>query len=704
MGGRGTRAGRGAMGVLLGLTLVVSVCVGVLSVPGRGAAGAGSAAEPREGFVVALAEALCLQPTPAAAQRYSDVAQSYPDFGYIAAASAAGWIRGFPDGTFQPQGSLTREQMAKIVVVALGLQAKAQALAGQRPDFPDASDIGRWAWGDVDEATAVGVVHGLADGSFDPVGTFTTAQAADVVTQLAAYLLKAPTVTAVTPGSGTAGASVTVAGTLFCHATGVAFGQNPASSFTVGSLGSLTAVAPPGSGTVDVTVTTGSGTSATSSQDHFTYIPAHHTPLALTGASYDASDGGLDLQFSGAVDASALASADFELSGGQGSDTLGTLTDVGGSGTLSLTVSLGGQQLTLGDEIQLAPGQTDITSAGGATLATSAPVPIRGIPALVSATFVSGASTEDLGFGPGFFFGPESGTTAQIYLTFTTQVQTSGLSADDLVLTDASDSLGGAVEVASGSGTDLLEIPLSYPTISPGDGIALAPDQRDITDGSGMPVQPSAAAAIGFAALQGATYVGGHQLVLNFGSPVDAGGGLSAADFAFLGAAGDELGTVESVTTLASDQSSLVLDLSGEEIDASGLDAIAMADGQTDVADGTTGHAVPQTVPVPISTTYVTGATYTSTTGQLTLTFSGPVNGFTLDPSTDLVLQGSGNLGTVSDVLGWGSSQLDVTLDGADLTSSDSVEIAFGQHDLYDGSGTSLMPTGAVPIQPISPP
>ena len=37
---------------------------------------------------------------------------------------------------------------------------------------------------------------------------------------------------------------------------------------------SITATAPAGTGTVDVTVTTPGGTSATSSADQFTYVPA----------------------------------------------------------------------------------------------------------------------------------------------------------------------------------------------------------------------------------------------------------------------------------------------------------------------------------------------------------------------------------------------------------------------------------------------
>jgi hypothetical protein len=58
------------------------------------------------------------------------------------------------------------------------------------------------------------------------------------------------------------------------HVTAVKFGATAAASFTVDSRTSITAISPPGSGTVDVTVTTSAGTGATSPADRFTYQSA----------------------------------------------------------------------------------------------------------------------------------------------------------------------------------------------------------------------------------------------------------------------------------------------------------------------------------------------------------------------------------------------------------------------------------------------
>jgi photosystem II stability/assembly factor-like uncharacterized protein len=83
-----------------------------------------------------------------------------------------------------------------------------------------------------------------------------------------------PTVTALFPSHGWqfGETSVNIDGTGFTGATSVHFGSAPAVSFTVTNDNEISAVAPPGTGTVDVSVTTPYGTSATgSSGDQFTY-------------------------------------------------------------------------------------------------------------------------------------------------------------------------------------------------------------------------------------------------------------------------------------------------------------------------------------------------------------------------------------------------------------------------------------------------
>ena len=84
---------------------------------------------------------------------------------------------------------------------------------------------------------------------------------------IGAVELALPQVTAVTSHVQTA----QIGGQGFTGATAVKFGGTDATSFTVDDDGQITAVVPPGSGTVDVTVTGPDGTSTTSAADEFTY-------------------------------------------------------------------------------------------------------------------------------------------------------------------------------------------------------------------------------------------------------------------------------------------------------------------------------------------------------------------------------------------------------------------------------------------------
>nr|WP_308343867.1 IPT/TIG domain-containing protein [Streptomyces sp. MK37H] len=72
-----------------------------------------------------------------------------------------------------------------------------------------------------------------------------------------------PVISSVSPAAGSPGGGtpVTLTGSNFTQATVVRFGPNFALSYTVVSATQITAVAPPGSGTVQITVTTPGGTS-----------------------------------------------------------------------------------------------------------------------------------------------------------------------------------------------------------------------------------------------------------------------------------------------------------------------------------------------------------------------------------------------------------------------------------------------------------
>ncbi|WP_324198904.1 beta strand repeat-containing protein, partial [Nocardia amamiensis] len=92
-----------------------------------------------------------------------------------------------------------------------------------------------------------------------------------------------PTLISVSPSSGPAagGNTVVLSGTGFTGATAVRFGAAAAIAFTVDSDTQITAVAPAGNGTADVTVTTIVGTSNTVS---YTYVPVPALGSVIPGS------------------------------------------------------------------------------------------------------------------------------------------------------------------------------------------------------------------------------------------------------------------------------------------------------------------------------------------------------------------------------------------------------------------------------------
>jgi outer membrane protein assembly factor BamB len=92
-----------------------------------------------------------------------------------------------------------------------------------------------------------------------------------------------PTVISLTPNNGptAGGTSVTITGTNLNGTTTVKFGTAAAATFSVISPTQITATSPPGSATVDVTVTSPAGTNAVSAADQFTFTlpPAAYTAV-----------------------------------------------------------------------------------------------------------------------------------------------------------------------------------------------------------------------------------------------------------------------------------------------------------------------------------------------------------------------------------------------------------------------------------------
>lgn len=132
---------------------------------------------------VTVGAAPAARPVPALG--FADVPVGAWYAGYLAAAVHAGMVTGVSPTRFSPEGKLTREQMAVLVFRALHLHA-----AGRLP-FTDSAGIGAWAVPAVAATVAAGYLRGFPDGTFQPAGVTTRAQAAQVLARVLTALAPA---------------------------------------------------------------------------------------------------------------------------------------------------------------------------------------------------------------------------------------------------------------------------------------------------------------------------------------------------------------------------------------------------------------------------------------------------------------------------------------------------------------------------------
>ena len=104
--------------------------------------------------------------TYAGAASFSDL-NGTPYDKAVSALSGLGIVGGYPDGTFKPANPVTRAELAKILVIALGYGTTADVLKNATSSFSDVK-AGDWFNGYVSVAASLGVVKGYPDGTFHP--------------------------------------------------------------------------------------------------------------------------------------------------------------------------------------------------------------------------------------------------------------------------------------------------------------------------------------------------------------------------------------------------------------------------------------------------------------------------------------------------------------------------------------------------------
>jgi hypothetical protein len=247
--------------------------------------------------------------------------------------------------------------------------------------------------GDVDTlltttSSLAGTFAGVPDGTTVPLSFCPGVFGGKLPTVKVNYTAKTVTATVLTPGGGptvskvspSAGliegkTSVTITGANFTGATAVNFGTKPAASFTVNSATSITAVSPAEpAGTVDVTVTTPEGTSATSSADHFTYVPPGPAPtVTKVSPATGPVAGGTSVTITGtnfsgvtAVKFGATAASSFIVNSATSVTTIAPAEPVG-KVDVTVTTPNGTSALSSKDHFSFTPTVTGVGPNAGST-------------------------------------------------------------------------------------------------------------------------------------------------------------------------------------------------------------------------------------------------------------------------------------------------------------------------------------------------
>ncbi|MFD5018278.1 S-layer homology domain-containing protein, partial [Paenibacillus sp. NPDC058367] len=116
--------------------------------------------------------------TTAPANNLSDISGHWAQRS-IQEALSLGIIKGYSDGTFKPNGTLTRAEFALMLMNALKPQE-----AGTKLTFTDAAKIGAWAQEAVAQAVQAGIINGYEDGTFRPNAEITRAEMAVILAKI----------------------------------------------------------------------------------------------------------------------------------------------------------------------------------------------------------------------------------------------------------------------------------------------------------------------------------------------------------------------------------------------------------------------------------------------------------------------------------------------------------------------------------------
>ncbi len=115
---------------------------------------------------------------------FSDVNETTDEGQAIVKMYEAGYIKGYEDGTFKPNGSITRAELTRVFNQVFGYKADEEKLKTVK-NFADNADSDAWYYNDVRIAQSNGYIAGFEDNTFRPKENFTRQQTCVVLAQVA---------------------------------------------------------------------------------------------------------------------------------------------------------------------------------------------------------------------------------------------------------------------------------------------------------------------------------------------------------------------------------------------------------------------------------------------------------------------------------------------------------------------------------------
>jgi hypothetical protein len=142
----------------------------------------------RAEFCAIMDKVLNLTPSTEQTSTFTDVNATDWFNQAVETAVYAGIAKGYGDGTFHPNAPISRQEIACVLVQALGKSQLAEANAQTMTKFVDDHSIAWWSRGYIYESLQQGIINGYPDNTFKPGNETTRAEACAMVSNfLKAY-------------------------------------------------------------------------------------------------------------------------------------------------------------------------------------------------------------------------------------------------------------------------------------------------------------------------------------------------------------------------------------------------------------------------------------------------------------------------------------------------------------------------------------